>query len=77
MLKILDAERSKVASRPSSATQVGHGPVGNTLIENLLEERERNVAITVLCLATSLKWSHVDLVICGHRMIALYSSNMG
>ena len=40
--------------RPSS-TQVGHGPVGNTLIENLLEERERNVAITVLCLVTC--WS--------------------
>ena len=29
--------------------KVGHGPVGNSLIENLLEQRERNVSITVLC----------------------------
>jgi len=40
---------------------VGHGPVGNTLIENLLEERERNVAITVLCEEPRLAYNRVAM----------------
>eukprot|EP00435_Cladocopium_sp_Y103_P042544 s1701_g11.t1 len=40
---------------------VGHGPVGNALIENLLEERERNVAITVLCEEPRLAYNRVAM----------------
>lgn len=40
---------------------VGHGPVGHTLIENLLEERERNVQITVLCEEPRLAYNRVAM----------------
>ena len=28
---------------------VGHGPTGHALVQNLLEQRERDLSITVLC----------------------------
>eukprot|EP00434_Breviolum_minutum_P006989 symbB.v1.2.006166.t1/scaffold366.1/size218977/8 len=46
---------------PVRVVIVGHGPVGNSLIENLLEQRERNVSITVLCEEPRLAYNRVAM----------------